>query len=77
MAVELFATKSCPYCAELRGKLDADDVDYVEYDVETDAAARERLWELVGRTAMVPVLVDEGRVTQVGVEGRGCYVSTS
>jgi mycoredoxin len=76
MAVELFATKSCPYCAQMREQLDSEDVEYVEYDVETDDGARARLSELVGPNAMVPVLVDEGRVTQVGVAGRGCYVST-
>jgi glutaredoxin len=71
---ELYASKSCPYCAEVRGQLDGDGIDYVEYDVEADAAARERLIALTGPNAMVPVLVDDGRVTQVGAGGRGCYV---
>ena len=46
----------------------------VEYDVEADEAARLRLLELVGGDAMVPVLVEDGGVSQVGVGGRGCYV---
>ncbi|MGA2395864.1 MAG: Uxx-star family glutaredoxin-like (seleno)protein [Candidatus Lustribacter sp.] len=74
MALELFATTTCPYCSELRERLDADGLDYVEYDVEGDAAARARLNALVGGQALVPVLVEDGRVTQVGVAGRGCYV---
>ena len=40
----------------------------------TDEAARLRLLELVGGDAMVPVLVADGAVSQVGVGGRGCYV---
>ena len=48
MALELFATTTCPYCSELREQLDADGLDYVEYDVEADAAARARLNALVG-----------------------------
>jgi glutaredoxin 3 len=71
---ELFTTKSCPYCAEVRERLAWDGAEYVERDVEADAAARARLTELCGPNAMVPVLVEEGRVTQVGSGGRGCYV---
>ena len=76
MRVELFATKSCRYCAELREQLDWDDRDYVEYDIEADGDARARLTSLLGATPMVPVLVEDGRVLQVGVAGRGCYVGS-
>jgi len=72
--LELFATKTCPYCSEVRERLEWDGLEYVEYDVESDPAARTRLNELVGPSAMVPVLVEDGRVNQVGVAGRGCYV---
>jgi mycoredoxin len=74
MPVELFATKSCPYCSELREQLDWDGRDYVEYDVEADGDARARLTSLLGVTPMVPVLVEDGRVLQIGMAGRGCYV---
>ncbi|GAC1451985.1 MAG: hypothetical protein PVSMB8_11260 [Vulcanimicrobiaceae bacterium] len=76
MQLELFATKTCPYCSEVREQLELDGLEFIEYDVEMDGAARARLARLVGANAMVPVLVEEGRVTQVGVAGRGCYVST-
>ena len=75
MAVELFATATCPYCAEVREQLEWDSVEYLEYDVERDAIARGRLCALVGANVMVPVIVEDGRVSQVGVAGRGCYVS--
>jgi mycoredoxin len=76
MAVELFATKTCPYCSELREQLDWDGREYVEYDIDADRAARARLTELAGANPMVPVLVEDGRVTQVGMAGRGCYVGS-
>ena len=75
MPVELFTTKTCQYCAQVRDQLEWDGVEYVEHDVESDPAAHARLRELAGGNVMVPVLVEAGRVTQVGVGGRGCYVS--
>lgn len=47
--------------------------DMVEYDVDADAAAGERLVHLTGQR-MVPTLVEAGRVVSVGWHGRGCMV---
>jgi mycoredoxin len=72
--LEVYATKSCPFCAELREQLEWDGREYVEHDVETDPEARGRLLALVGANAVVPVLVEDGKVTQTGWQGRGCAV---
>jgi mycoredoxin len=75
MALELYGTQSCPYTAELRADLEWRRVDFVEYDVDADAAARSRLFALIPQTPRsVPVLVENGRVVQVGWQGRGCAV---
>jgi glutaredoxin len=74
MALELFVAPACPYCAEVREHLEWDGRAYVEYDVEADGAARARLAALVGPNALVPVVVEDGRVTQVGAAGRGCSI---
>jgi glutaredoxin 3 len=76
LPVELFASQSCPFCAEVRERLEDDGVAYVERDVDDDESARARLAQLLGPSAMVPVIVEDGRVVQVGVAGRGCYVRT-
>jgi glutaredoxin 3 len=47
---------------------------FIEYDVEADAAARARMRALVGGQRLVPVLVEDGEVVQVGWQGRGCTV---
>jgi glutaredoxin 3 len=49
--------------------------EFVEYDVEVDAAARERMRALSGGQRTVPMLVDGDKVVQVGWQGRGCVVS--
>jgi mycoredoxin len=77
MPLELFVSKSCPYCAQLREELDWNGHDYLVYDVDDDTDARARLIELAGPNPMVPVLVEDGRVTQIGMSGRGCYVGSA
>jgi glutaredoxin 3 len=48
--------------------------EFVEYDVETDAEARQRIRNLTGPKCNVPVLVEDGKVLQVGWQGRSCMV---
>jgi glutaredoxin 3 len=72
---ELYGTSSCPYTRDMREWLEMRGLDFVEYDVEVDRAARERLRAVAGPQRTVPVLVDEGAVVQVGWQGRGCTVS--
>ena len=73
--LELYASRGCPFCAEMREQLEWDGRDYLEYDVDADDDARRRLLALVGPNAIVPVLVDDGRVVEIGWQGRGCQVS--
>jgi glutaredoxin 3 len=47
---------------------------FVEYDVEHDAAARERLLALTKGQSSVPVLVEDDKVVQVGWQGRCCAI---
>jgi glutaredoxin len=72
--LELYGTKTCQYTQEMREWLEWKGNDFVEYDVETDAAARERMRALAGQLT-VPVLVDGDKVIQIGWQGRGCIVN--
>jgi glutaredoxin 3 len=57
----------------MREQLEYDGRQYIEFDVERDAAALDRLIALTGGRT-VPALVDSGRVIDVGWRGRGCMV---
>jgi glutaredoxin 3 len=70
--LELYGTRSCPFTAELREQLEWDGREFADYDVEADAAAWARLTALTGGQAAVPVLVEDGRVAQIGWQGRSC-----
>jgi mycoredoxin len=74
--VELFGATGCPYTTELREHLVWNGVDFVEYDVEADSDARTRLLSLTGQSA-VPVLVEDGRVKEIGWRGRSCAIGAS
>jgi glutaredoxin len=72
--IELYGTSTCPYTRDMREWLEMRRTDFVEYDVETDRVARERLRAVAGGQHTVPVLVKDGQVVQVGWQGRGCAI---
>lgn len=74
---ELFGTASCPYTQEMREWLEWKRCDFIEYDVEADSAARERMVKISNGQRTVPVLVEEGKVVQIGWQGRGCTIDSS
>lgn len=72
--LELYGTASCPYTQELRESLEWSRRDFLEYDIEADPEARKRLRSFDSNLCTVPVLVEDGKVVQVGWQGRGCVV---
>ena len=72
--LELFGTPGCPHTREMREWLEWRGRDFVEHNIETDRAASIRLRELTDQR-IVPVLVEDGKVIEVGWRGRGCVVS--
>lgn len=71
--LELYGTASCPYTAQVREDLHWRRLEFVEYDVDSDPTALDRLLQLARGDRLVPVLVEDGRIVQSGYEGRGCY----
>jgi glutaredoxin 3 len=72
--VELYGTARCPYTRDLRDWLEWKKTEFVEYDVEADPDARERMRVVAEGQRNVPILVEDGRVVQVGWQGRTCMV---
>ena len=73
-SIELYGTASCPYTRDMREWLELRGADFVEHDVEVDRDARERMRAVAGPQRTVPILVEDGKVVQVGWQGRGCAV---
>jgi glutaredoxin len=72
---ELFGTAGCPYTQEMREFLEWRGEEFIEYDVESDDAARARMLRLSNGQRTVPVLIEDGKVMQIGWQGRGCVVA--
>jgi glutaredoxin len=72
--LELYGTAGCPYTNEMREWLEWSGREFMEYDIEVDAVARERLRLLAQVPFAVPLLVENGKVIQVGWQGRSCVV---
>jgi glutaredoxin 3 len=72
--LELYGTARCPYTGEMRDWLEWKRSEFVEYDVEADPVARGRMREVAGGQRNVPLLVEDGKVVQVGWQGRSCIV---
>ena len=72
--LELFGAARCPYTLEMREALEFARQEFVEYDVEADAEARARLRAIAGDVRTIPVLVEDGKVKEVGFRGRGCIL---
>ncbi len=70
--IELYGTAACPYTQEMREWLEWKGRDYEEYDVDADPDALARMQTATGGQRTVPVLVEDGKVTHVGWQGRGC-----
>jgi glutaredoxin len=72
--LELYGSARCPHTGEMREWLEWKCSEFVEYDVEADPAARGRMREISGGQRTVPILVEDGKVIQVGWQGHGCIV---
>jgi len=74
--IELYGAAGCPFTQELREWLEWKGRDFVEYDVESDPEALQRMHAVTGGQRMVPVLVEDGKAVQIGWQGRGCVIAT-
>ena len=72
--LELFGSSRCPHTSEMRDWLEWKRSEFVEYDVEADGEARARMREVAAGQRTVPILVEDGKVIQVGWQGHGCIV---
>jgi len=72
--LELYGSARCPHTADMRDWLEWKRCEFIEYDVEADSVARHRMRAIAGGQRSVPLLVEDGKVVQIGWQGRTCIV---
>jgi glutaredoxin 3 len=58
--VEIYTWNTCPFCRRAKELLDAKDVDFTEYDITGDDAARAKMVERTGGPRSVPQIFING-----------------
>lgn len=53
--VKVYTIEGCPYCDKVKKYLKSKNVEFEEFDIEKDAAAREACIKLTGMDGAVPV----------------------
>ncbi len=66
--VTIYTKIGCPYCTAAKKHFSDQGVEFEEIDVHNTPGAREKAIELGGGKSMVPVIVEDGKVT-VGFGG--------
>lgn len=66
--VTIYTKPGCPYCASAKEHYRDKGIDFKEIDVYDVPGAKEKAIKLSGGQAIVPVIVEEGKV-QVGFGG--------
>jgi glutaredoxin len=64
MGVQIFGKSDCPYTSAARRDFQKRGVAVEYFDVEEDAAAMRRFLELAKGDRRVPLIVEQGRVSQ-------------
>lgn len=58
--VEIYTWSSCPFCIRAKALLDKKNIDYTEYCIDGDSAAREEMAERAnGRRSLPQIFVNE------------------
>ena len=60
--VIIYVTSWCPHCKKLRNFLDENEIEYVDYDVESDDMAWREAMKKAGGRDIVPVIDIDGKV---------------
>jgi glutaredoxin 3 len=64
--VEMYVSRTCPYCTQAREHFDARGYPYEVYDAQNDRAHRAAMFGYTGGDPTVPAIVVDGAFVQSG-----------
>ena len=71
MKVKIYTKPGCPYCAKAREFYTNSGIQFEDLNAQDNPKHREEMLALTGGDRTVPTIVEDGRLKQIGWEGRG------
>ena|SRR5262245_18839003 len=71
LEVKIYTKPGCPYCAMAREYYNARGIAFQEFNAQDNLAFRAEMLAISNGDPTVPVIVEDGRLKQIGWEGRG------
>ena len=71
MKVRIYTKPGCPYCAKAREHYNARGIAFEEFNAQDNLKFREEMLSITDGDPTVPVIVENGRLKQIGWEGLG------
>jgi len=71
MEVIIYTKPDCPYCAAAKESYNQRGIPFIEFDAQNDREARRRMLEISNGDPTVPVIVENGKLKEIGWGGRG------
>lgn len=66
MSLAMYIKPGCPYCQRARDYYNENNISFVEYDAENDAARRTEMFAYSGGDPTVPCIIENGKYVQSG-----------
>lgn len=58
MTIKVYSTPTCPYCHRVKDYLKSKSVDFSDFDVSSDAFARQEMIRLSGQMGVPVIIID-------------------
>lgn len=71
MSVVLYTKPGCPYCAKARDFYTQKGIPFEDKNAQDNLEFRKEMLSFSNGDPTVPVIVEDGRLKQIGWEGRG------
>jgi glutaredoxin 3 len=71
LEVKIYTKPGCPYCAKAREFYTERGIAFQEFNAQDNMKFREEMLSISNGDPTVPVIVENGRLKQIGWEGRG------
>lgn len=71
MEVIIYTKPGCPYCAKAREFYNAKGISFEDLNAQDDLDIRREMLSITDGDPTVPVIVEDGKLKQIGWEGRG------